>query len=54
MGVGVAFGYGWIGALLIGSLLASHTLLGFSAATSVKRVAPIVTVTASFRTSPSS
>jgi Kef-type K+ transport system membrane component KefB len=27
--VGLAFGYGWIGALLIGSLLASHTLLGF-------------------------
>jgi Kef-type K+ transport system membrane component KefB len=27
--VGVAFGYGWIGALLIGSLLASHTLLGY-------------------------
>ncbi len=27
--VGMAFGYGWIGALLIGSLLASHTLLGF-------------------------
>jgi Kef-type K+ transport system membrane component KefB len=27
--VGVVFGYTWIGALLIGSLLASHTLLGF-------------------------
>lgn len=27
--VGLVFGYGWIGALLIGSLLASHTLLGF-------------------------
>jgi Kef-type K+ transport system membrane component KefB len=27
--VGFVFGYGWIGALLIGSLLASHTLLGF-------------------------
>lgn len=27
--VGLAFGYDWIGALLIGSLLASHTLLGF-------------------------
>jgi Kef-type K+ transport system membrane component KefB len=26
---GVGFGYGWIAALLIGSLLASHTLLGF-------------------------
>lgn len=25
----LAFGYGWIAALLIGSLLASHTLLGF-------------------------
>jgi Kef-type K+ transport system membrane component KefB len=27
--VGQAFGYGWLGAVLIGSLLASHTLLGF-------------------------
>lgn len=27
--VGYAFGYGWIGALLIGSLLASHTLLAY-------------------------
>jgi Na+:H+ antiporter len=27
--VGMVFGYGWIGALLIGSLLASHTLLGY-------------------------
>jgi Kef-type K+ transport system membrane component KefB len=27
--VGLLFGYGWISALLIGSLLASHTLLGF-------------------------
>lgn len=27
--VGHWFGYGWIGAVLIGSLLASHTLLGF-------------------------
>ena len=27
--VGLVFGYGWIGRLLIGSLLASHTLLGF-------------------------
>jgi Kef-type K+ transport system membrane component KefB len=27
--VGLTFGYGWIAALLIGSLLASHTLLGF-------------------------
>ena len=27
--VGMGFGYGWIGALLIGSLLASHTLLGY-------------------------
>jgi Kef-type K+ transport system membrane component KefB len=27
--VGLVFGYGWIAALLIGSLLASHTLLGF-------------------------
>ncbi len=27
--VGLAFGYGWLGALLIGSLLASHTLLGY-------------------------
>jgi Kef-type K+ transport system membrane component KefB len=27
--VAVGFGYGWIAALLIGSLLASHTLLGF-------------------------
>lgn len=27
--VGMSFGYGWIGALLIGSLLASHTLLGY-------------------------
>lgn len=27
--VGMVFGYSWIGALLIGSLLASHTLLGF-------------------------
>jgi Kef-type K+ transport system membrane component KefB len=27
--IGMSFGYGWIGALLIGSLLASHTLLGF-------------------------
>lgn len=26
---GLAFGYGWVSALLIGSLLASHTLLGF-------------------------
>lgn len=29
IGVGIFFGYGWIGALLIGSLLASHTLLGY-------------------------
>ena len=29
MTVGLVFGYGWIAALLIGSLLASHTLLGF-------------------------
>ncbi len=28
--VGLVFGYGWIAALLIGSLLASHTLLGFT------------------------
>jgi Kef-type K+ transport system membrane component KefB len=27
--VGMVFGYGWLGALLIGSLLASHTLLGY-------------------------
>jgi Kef-type K+ transport system membrane component KefB len=27
--IGMSFDYGWIGALLIGSLLASHTLLGF-------------------------
>lgn len=27
--VGIAFGYYWVAALLIGSLLASHTLLGF-------------------------
>jgi Kef-type K+ transport system membrane component KefB len=27
--VGLGFGYGWLGALLIGSLLASHTLLGY-------------------------
>ena len=26
---GLGFGYGWLGALLIGSLLASHTLLGY-------------------------
>jgi Kef-type K+ transport system membrane component KefB len=26
---GLAFGYGWLGAFLIGSLLASHTLLGY-------------------------
>lgn len=26
---GLAFGHGWLGALLIGSLLASHTLLGY-------------------------
>ena len=29
IGVGLLFGYGWLAALLIGSLLASHTLLGF-------------------------
>ena len=29
MGTGLAFGYGWVAALLIGSLLASHTLLSF-------------------------
>src|SRR5436190_2879033 len=29
LGVGLAFGYGAVGALLIGSLLASHTLLGY-------------------------
>jgi Kef-type K+ transport system membrane component KefB len=29
LGIGIHFGYGWIGALLIGSLLASHTLLGY-------------------------
>ncbi len=29
IGVGLAFGYGWLSAILIGSLLASHTLLGF-------------------------
>src|SRR6516164_6972342 len=28
-GVGVLAGYGWLAAVLIGSLLASHTLLGF-------------------------
>jgi Kef-type K+ transport system membrane component KefB len=28
-GVGSYFGYGWVGALVIGSLLASHTLLGY-------------------------
>jgi Kef-type K+ transport system membrane component KefB len=28
-GVGVYFGYGWVGALVIGSLLASHTLLAY-------------------------
>jgi Kef-type K+ transport system membrane component KefB len=28
-GVGMYFGYGWVGALVIGSLLASHTLLGY-------------------------
>jgi Kef-type K+ transport system membrane component KefB len=27
--VGLGFGYGWLGAILIGSLLASHTLLGY-------------------------
>jgi Kef-type K+ transport system membrane component KefB len=27
--IAVAFGYGWVSAFLIGSLLASHTLLGF-------------------------
>src|SRR5262249_14925570 len=27
--IGLGFGYGWLGALLIGSLLASHTLLGY-------------------------
>ena len=27
--VSLAFGYGWVAAFLIGSLLASHTLLGF-------------------------
>lgn len=27
--IGLAFGYGWLGAFLIGSLLASHTLLGY-------------------------
>ena len=27
--IGSCFGYGWVGAVLIGSLLASHTLLGF-------------------------
>jgi Kef-type K+ transport system membrane component KefB len=27
--VGLVFGYSWLGALLIGSLLASHTLLGY-------------------------
>jgi Kef-type K+ transport system membrane component KefB len=27
--VGLVFGYGWLAALLIGSLLASHTLLGY-------------------------
>ena len=29
MGVAWAFDFGWVGALLIGSLIASHTLLGF-------------------------
>jgi Kef-type K+ transport system membrane component KefB len=29
IGVALVFGYGWLAALLIGSLLASHTLLGF-------------------------
>src|SRR5204862_14573 len=29
IGVGRAFDYAWVAALLIGSLLASHTLLGF-------------------------
>lgn len=27
--IGIVFGYGWVGSLLIGSLLASHTLLGY-------------------------
>src|SRR4051812_6870008 len=27
--VGLVFGYGWLGAMLLGSLLASHTLLGY-------------------------
>ena len=29
MAASLAFGYGWVTALLVGSLLASHTLLGF-------------------------
>jgi Kef-type K+ transport system membrane component KefB len=32
MAAGLVFGYGWLGALLIGSLLASHTLLGYPVA----------------------
>lgn len=29
VGLGLAFGYGWLSALLIGSVFASHTLLGY-------------------------
>src|SRR6516162_3457751 len=37
-GVGLLAGYGWLAALLLGSLLASHTLLGFPIVQSMKLV----------------
>ena len=36
--VGLQAGYGWLAALLIGSLMASHTLLGFPIAQRMKLV----------------
>jgi Kef-type K+ transport system membrane component KefB len=37
--VGMVFGYGWLAAVLIGSLMASHTLLGFPIVQRMKLVA---------------
>lgn len=47
MGVGLVFGYSWLAALLIGSLLASHTLLGFpiTQQMGISRSAPVVITT---------
>ena len=47
VGVGLVFGYSWLAALLIGSLLASHTLRGFpiTRQMGISRSAPVVITT---------